>query len=76
MYKILISDKLSDQGIEVFKAEKDITVDIKLGMKPEELKSAISDYDALVIRSDTQVTSEIIGAGKKVEGYRQSRSGA
>ena len=31
MYKILISDKLSDEGIAIFKADKDIEVDIKLG---------------------------------------------
>lgn len=67
MYKILISDKLSDQGIAIFKAEKDITVDIKLGMKPDELKSVIAGYDALVIRSDTQVTPEIIANAKKLK---------
>ena len=67
MYKILISDKLSEQGIAVFKAEKDITVDVKLGMKPDELKNVIADYDALVIRSDTQVTPEIIASAKKLK---------
>src|ERR1043165_4138873 len=67
MYKILISDKLSEQGIAIFKAEKDIQVDIKLGMKPEELKAVIADYDALVIRSETKVTPEIIAAGKKLK---------
>jgi len=67
MYKILISDKLSDQGIAIFKAEKDIEVDIKLGMTPEELKAVIGAYDALVIRSETKVTPDIITAGKKLK---------
>ncbi len=67
MYKILISDKLSEQGIAIFKAEKDIEVDIKLGMKLEELKAVIGEYDALVIRSDTKVTPDIISAAKKLK---------
>ncbi|MFI5263193.1 MAG: phosphoglycerate dehydrogenase [Candidatus Kapaibacterium sp.] len=67
MYKILISDKLAEQGIAIFKAEKDIEVDIKLGMKPEELKAVIGEYDALVIRSDTKVTTDIISAAKKLK---------
>jgi len=67
MYKILISDKLADEGVAIFKAEKDIEVDIKLGMKPEELQSVIGEYDALVIRSDTKVTPEIIANAKKLK---------
>jgi D-3-phosphoglycerate dehydrogenase len=67
MFKILISDKLADQGIEIFKADKDIEIDIKLGMKPDELKSVIGGYDALVIRSETKVTSDIIASAKKLK---------
>src|SRR5947199_310900 len=66
MYKILISDKLSEHGIAIFQSEKNIETDIKLGLKPEELKNIIGDYDALVVRSETKVTSDIISSAKKL----------
>lgn len=67
MYKILVSDKLSLEGIDVFRQDADFQADVKLGMKPHELKSVIADYDALVVRSDTQVTSDIINSASKLK---------
>jgi len=62
MYKILVSDKLSDQGLAILKEVKEFEVDVKVGLKPEELKKIIKDYDALLVRSSTKVTKEIIDA--------------
>ena len=65
MKKILISDNLSAEGIEIFKQTPGIEVDVKTKMTPEELKAVIGDYDGLVIRSATKVTQEVIDrAGK------------
>ncbi len=66
-YKILISDKLSQEGISVFTADADFHVDIKLGMKPDELKAVIADYDALVVRSETQVSADVISSATKMK---------
>ncbi|MDY0377547.1 MAG: hydroxyacid dehydrogenase, partial [Desulfobacterales bacterium] len=65
--KVLISDKLGDIGVRMFKEAEGISVDVKTGMSPEELKSVIGDYDALVIRSATKVTEEILDAAKKLK---------
>ncbi len=64
--KILISDKFAPEGIELFKKAPGLTVDYKTGMKPEELKAVIGEYDALAIRSSTKATKEIIEAGKNL----------
>lgn len=58
--KVLVSDSLSEQGIGILR--KEVDVDIKTGMSPEELKACIGEYDALVVRSQTRVTQEIINA--------------
>jgi D-3-phosphoglycerate dehydrogenase len=58
--KVLVSDSLSDVGIEVLLESPDIDVDVKTNLTPDELKDVIRDYDALVIRSATQVTADII----------------
>lgn len=65
--KILISDKLANEGVEILKAVKEFQVDMKTGMKPEELKSMIKDYDALIVRSETKVTAEILEAAAKLK---------
>ena len=57
--KILISDKMSDKVEDVLKS-KQIDFDIKTGMSPEELKSVIDQYDGILIRSATKLTSDIL----------------
>lgn len=65
--KILVSDKLSEKGLEILKAEKGFEVEMKTGLKPEELKKIIKDYDALIVRSATKVTKEIIEAADRLK---------
>lgn len=64
--KVLVSDSISSKGIEILK-KAGFEVDIKIGLKPEELKSIIGEYDALIIRSATKVTAEIIEAANKLK---------
>lgn len=63
--KILVSDPISDQGVEILKKEFD--VDIATGLKPDELIAKIGNYEALIVRSETQVTKDVINAGKKLK---------
>ncbi len=67
MYKILISDSLSDEGLKILKDNKEFEITVKTGMKPEELKEVIKDYDALVVRSATKANREIIEAAAKLK---------
>src|SRR5712671_3009158 len=61
-FRVLLSDSLAVQGIEVFKLYPRISVEVKVGLTPAELAGLIAPYDALVIRSATKVTREIIDA--------------
>ena len=58
--KVLISDNLHQAGIDILKAHPNIDVVARPGMKPEELLAEIKDADALVIRSATKVTADLI----------------
>ncbi len=60
MAKVLISDKMDDLAAEIFQ-KNGIEVDVKPGMKPEELMAIIGNYDGLAVRSSTIATPEIIG---------------
>jgi len=65
--KILVSDPLSEEGLKILKEVKEFQVDVKTEMKPEELKEVIKDYDALVVRSATKVTKEVIIHAQKMK---------
>jgi len=65
--KILISDPLGEKGVDLLSKEKDIQVDAKTDLSPEELQKIIGDYDALLVRSGTKVTKEIIQAATKLK---------
>jgi D-3-phosphoglycerate dehydrogenase / 2-oxoglutarate reductase len=66
MPKVLISDKMSPDAAEVFKA-RGVEVDTKPGMTPEELAACIGEYDGLAIRSATKVTQNIIEAADNLK---------
>ena len=65
--KVLISDPLADEGIDILKKERSFTVDVKVKLSPEELKKIIPAYDALVVRSQTKVTKDVIKHAKKLK---------
>ena len=65
--KVLVSDNLGDIGIKMFQEEPGIEVDVKTGLAPDELKRIIGGYDALVIRSATKVTEELLEAAKALK---------
>ena len=59
-YRVLATDPLDQQGVDVFTANPEIQLDLKPGMKPDELARVIGEYDALVIRSGTKVTADTL----------------
>jgi D-3-phosphoglycerate dehydrogenase len=63
--KVLITDPVSEEGIEILR--KEAQVDINCGLKAEEIIAIIGDYEALMVRSQTKVTAAIIEAGKKLQ---------
>jgi len=63
--KVLVTEPLADVGIEILRQQ--CTVDIQLGLAPEQLRSVIPSYDALIVRSETKVTSDVIQAGKNLQ---------
>jgi D-3-phosphoglycerate dehydrogenase / 2-oxoglutarate reductase len=63
--KVLISDNLSQVGIDVLKTAG-LEVDVKTALTPAELKAIIGDYDGLVIRSATRVTADLLEAAHRL----------
>ena len=65
--KVLVADELSAEGLETLRKAPDITVDVRTGLKPADLKAILGDYDALAVRSATKVTAEVLEAPGKLK---------
>jgi D-3-phosphoglycerate dehydrogenase len=66
-FKVLISDSLSKEAVDILQQEKEFKVDVNTKLTPDELKKVIKDYDALLVRSATKVTSDIINAADRLK---------
>ncbi len=66
-FNVLISDPLSEDGIYPLRQAEGINIVIETGWSPEELANRISEFDALLVRSQTQVTADIIAKATKLK---------
>ena len=66
-FNILISDPLSEEGIYPLRQAEGMNIVIDTNNTPEELANKIHEYDALLVRSQTQVTREIIEKGTNLK---------
>jgi D-3-phosphoglycerate dehydrogenase len=64
--RILIADDMSKRAVEILQ-QAGFTVDVKTGMKPEELASVVGQYDGLGIRSASKVTAAVLANPGKLK---------
>lgn len=58
--KVLVSDNLSELGIQILREAEGIDVDVRVGLSPDELKAIIGEYHGLAIRGATKVTEDVL----------------
>lgn len=66
MRKVLVTDSLAPEGFEILEKAPGLQVVDAPGLSPGDLLTAIADADALVIRSATKVTKDVIAAGARL----------
>jgi len=62
-FRVLVTDGIDQEGIDLLRAEPRLTVDVSPTLPPAELLERIGDYDAIVVRSATKVTEEVVRRG-------------
>ena len=67
MHKILVSDRLGQDGIDLLNEYDDVEYDLKTDLSHSQLISIIKDYDALIVRSATQADADLIQAAEKLK---------
>lgn len=64
--KVLVTEEIAQEGIDAL-IGRGYEVDVRLDLSPDELKAAIAPYDALVVRSATHVTSDLLDAAENLK---------
>jgi len=58
--KVLVADELSPEGLETLRRAPGISVEVRVGLQPRELKAILGQFDVLAIRSATRVTADVL----------------
>ncbi len=61
MYRVLVSDHLSDAGLRILEETPEIELELRLGLTAGELREALKDADGIIIRSGTTLTAQLLG---------------
>jgi D-3-phosphoglycerate dehydrogenase len=64
--KILVTDEIDPEGVALLQSTPDLVVDVVPTLPPEELLDRIGDYDAIVGRSATRITADLLRAGTRL----------
>jgi len=64
--RILVADKLASEALDYLRSVPEIEVEVAVGLSPEELCQRIPEFGGLIVRSATQVTREVIEAGRNL----------
>ncbi len=65
MTKVLVRERIADSGVELLR--RDFDVELGLDMSPEELSERIAEFDALIVRSATKVTADLIARAERLK---------
>jgi len=65
-FRVLVTDTLAESGLEALRKAEDVDLDYRAGLQGEELLAAVRESDALVTRSGTAVTRELVNAGTRL----------
>ena len=75
MIKVLITDKLAKEGIDLINAAQGAEAVIKIGISEDELANIIRDYDGLIVRSETKVTAKVLSNPGRLKGVARAGVG-
>src|ERR1700736_1548491 len=65
--KVLVADSISSKGIDLLSEGGQLLVDLKTGLKEDDLLGIVADYSAIVVRSQTKATAKVIDAAKQLK---------
>jgi len=75
MIKVLITDKLAQEGIDLLNSVDGVEAVVKTGISEDELANIIGQFDGLIVRSGTKVTAKVLSNPGKLKGIARAGAG-
>ena len=75
MTRILVSDKLAPEGVQILREADGVTVDVKTELSRDQLARIIGDYDGIIVRSATKLDADLIGKAAKLRAIARAGVG-
>lgn len=67
MFRVLVSDKLGQPGLDRLSQDSEVSLDVNTGLSKAELVDIIGNYEALIVRSATKVDADVLAAGRNLK---------
>jgi D-3-phosphoglycerate dehydrogenase len=67
MHRIIVLDKLSDEGLELLKQAPKISFEVRTGLKGEDLRRALAEFDGAICRSGVKITGESLEGNRRLK---------
>lgn len=65
-FRIGVLDSIAEEGIALLEAESDCEFEVRTGLKGDELRSALNEFDGVIIRSGVKITAESLEGNKRL----------
>ncbi|MCK6456995.1 MAG: phosphoglycerate dehydrogenase [Phycisphaerae bacterium] len=75
MLRILVADKLAEEGLERLRRVDNVTFDVRIGLPPNELAACIGKYDGLIVRSGVKVTADVLAQPGRLQAIARAGVG-
>jgi D-3-phosphoglycerate dehydrogenase len=67
VYRVLLADNIDSEGLEPLRADGRFELEVRTGLKGEELARAIAGFDAVIVRSATRITREALAYADRLK---------
>jgi D-3-phosphoglycerate dehydrogenase len=67
MKRVIVLDKLAEEGLELLRQTEDLEFDVRIGLKGDELQAAMADYDGAICRSGVKITAESLAGNRRLK---------
>jgi D-3-phosphoglycerate dehydrogenase len=74
-YRILVLDPIAREGLDLLDANPDFEYELRVGLKGEELRKSLNEFDAAIVRSGVKITSESLQGNKKLRAIARAGVG-
>jgi len=75
MIRVLITDKLAQEGVDLLNSTEGVEAVVKTGISEDELAEVIGEHDGLIVRSGTKVTAKVLANPGKLRGIARAGVG-